>query len=154
MININILILKINDNILEIINVNLDYYEKIEYNKISESDKLWKLLTINNKKELNLFTQKEKLLNNYQQKIIMLSLDKEYRDMIMWDESLDKLFEEIEAFERGKEKGIEQGIEQNQKETIINLYKNNVLIDTISKSCGLSIEEVKNIIDNNKNDKF
>lgn len=134
---------KINDNILEIININLDYYEKIEYNKVSESDKLWKLLTITKKEELKLFTEKEKLLDSYQQKIIKLSLDKEYRDKIMWDESLDKLFEEIEAFEVGKEK--------TQKDMIINLYKNKVSVDIISRSCGLSIEEVKEIIDNNKN---
>ena len=145
---------KINDNILEIINVNLDYYEKIEYNKVSESDKLWKLLTITNKKELQLFTEKEKMLNSYQRKIITLSLDKEYRDKIMWDESLDKLFEEIEAFERGKEKGIEQGIEkgieQTKRDMVINLYKNNVSIDIISQSSGMSCQEVKDIINNHE----
>ena len=33
-------------NILEIINVNLDYYEGECYNKDNEKDKLWKLLTV------------------------------------------------------------------------------------------------------------
>ncbi len=33
---------------------------------------------------------------------------------------------------------------------IINLYKNNVSIETIAKSTDLSIEEIKNIIDNQK----
>ena len=50
-----------------------------------------------------------------------------------------------------KTKGIEKGIEQNRAEMIINLYNNNVSLDIISTSSGLSIEEVKRIINSNVN---
>ena len=48
------------------------------------------------------------------------------------------------------EQGVEQGIEQKQTEMIINFYNNGASLELISKSSGLSIEEVNNIIENNK----
>ena len=50
-----------------------------------------------------------------------------------------------------KTKGIEKGIEQNRAEMIINLYNNNVSLDIISTSSGLSTNEVKRIINSNVN---
>lgn len=44
---------------------------------------------------------------------------------------------------------MQEGIEQKEREMVINLFNNNVLIDIISKSSGLTIEEVKEIINNN-----
>lgn len=144
----------VRENVLEIININLDYYEKIEYNKINKSDKLWKLFTIKNKEELNLFTENEKLLRNYHKKLTILSLDKEYRDKVMWDETIEKNLEEQEAYavglERGKEAGIEEGKIENQKEVIINMYQNGISLELISECANLSIDEVKEIINNIK----
>lgn len=37
-------------------NINLDYYEFLSYNKISCRDNLWKLLNIKDKTELNILT--------------------------------------------------------------------------------------------------
>ena len=136
----------VRENVLEIININLDYYEKIEYNKINKSDKLWKLFTIKNKQELNLFTENEKLLKNYHKKLTILSLDKEYRDKVMWDETIEKNLEEQEAYAVGLERGKEKG----KKETIINMYRNGISLELISKCINLSIDEVKEIINNIK----
>ena len=136
----------VRENVLEIININLDYYEKIEYNKINKSDKLWKLFTIKNKQELNLFTENEKLLKNYHKKLTILSLDKEYRDKVMWDETIEKNLEEQEAYAVGLERGKEKG----KKETIINMYQNGISLELISKCINLSIDEVKEIINNIK----
>ena len=136
----------VRENVLEMININLDYYEKIEYNKINKSDKLWKLFTIKNKQELNLFTENEKLLKNYHKKLTILSLDKEYRDKVMWDETIEKNLEEQEAYAVGLERGKEKG----KKETIINMYRNGISLELISKCINLSIDEVKVIINNIK----
>ena len=46
----------------------------------------------------------------------------------------------------GIKQGVQQGIEQKQTEMIINFYNNKVPIDVISKSSGLSIDKVKEII--------
>ena len=51
-----------------------------------------------------------------------------------------------EAIQEGYDSGKADGIEQKQTEMIINLYKNNVPINIISKSSGLNEEEVKKII--------
>ena len=44
-----------------------------------------------------------------------------------------------------KQEGIEQGIEQRNIEIAKNLLKQNIDINIISKSTGLSTEEIKNL---------
>ena len=53
-----------------------------------------------------------------------------------------------EAVQEGYDAGKADGIEQTHVEMIIALYKNNVSLEIISKSSGLSIEEIENIINN------
>ena len=50
--------------------------------------------------------------------------------------------------EQGIEKGIEKGIIQNKCEMVVNLYNNNVSVDTIAKCASLSIKDVENILKN------
>lgn len=51
--------------------------------------------------------------------------------------------------EYGYEKGKEAGIAENQKEVILNMYKEKMSIDTICKIVNLSKEEVEKIINKN-----
>ena len=66
------------DYLLKIININLDYYSKRCYNEFEGVDKLSKLLTLKSKKELKEIVSKEKLLDNYYDKMERLSKNKEY----------------------------------------------------------------------------
>ena len=50
----------------------------------------------------------------------------------------------------GKKEGIIEGILKNKKDMVINFNNNGVSIDIISKSTGLSIDEVNDIIKSNK----
>lgn len=50
------------------------------------------------------------------------------------------------GFKQGYDEGIEQGIEQNKIEIAKNLLNNNVDINIISLSTGLSQEEIKNLL--------
>ncbi len=51
---------------------------------------------------------------------------------------------------RSIEKGKAEGIAENRIENAINLYKNGVSLDIISKSLNMDIEELKNtLIQNN-----
>ena len=86
------------------------------------------------------------MLNNYSKKIKRLSHDKGYCQMI-WDERIDEALRNHDAYENGKD----EGIEQIKHEMIINFYNNGISIDLISKSSGLSIDEVKEIINSSKN---
>ena len=149
------------DYLLKIININLDYFSKLLYNKTKESDILWKLFTINKKSDLEKIVSKEKLLSNYENKIKRLSQDKEYCKMV-WDERIERnLRAQQEYFdgkqeglkegkEEGKKEGIIEGILKNKKDMVINFNNNGVSIDIISKSTGLSIDEVNDIIKSNK----
>ena len=49
------------------------------------------------------------------------------------------------------EEGRIIGREETRREMIINFYQNNVSLDIISKSSGLSIKEVKKIIEGQRN---
>ena len=72
--------------------------------------------------------------------------EKEQEKIIM---GLEKEWKE-ETKEEGIQKGIEQGIDLGRKETILNivnnLHKLNISLEDISKSTGLSISEINNMI--------
>ena len=93
-----------------------------------------------------MLTKSEKMLEHYSNKLIDLSNNKEYTEGIM-DEIIEENVAKQTAYLVGKDEGIEQGIEQNKREMVVNLFKNNVPIDVISESSGLTIDEVKEIID-------
>ena len=120
-------------------------------------DRLAKLLTITDKDEMQNVINQERLLKSYYNKLTYLSDDSEYRKEIM-NENIERSMEFVDAYNdglndgvhQGIKQGIEQGIEQGKKEMIIKFYKNNVSLDVISESSGLSIDNIKEIIDNNQ----
>ena len=136
------------DYLLKIININLDYYSLKCYNKFKGVDKLSKLLTIKNKKELREFTKGEKLLNNYYKKMDRLSHEKEYCKMV-WDERLDENLRKVDAYNDGKSEGIEEDILKKQTEMILSMNNKGISIETISECANVTIEEVKKIIQEN-----
>ena len=58
-----------------------------------------------------------------------------------------------QGIEQGIQQGIEKGIQENKKEIILNMYNDNVPIEVISKYTNLSIEAVKETINNLVNEK-
>ncbi len=135
--------------LLKIININLDYFQKLCYDETEKSDILWKLFTINNKVDLGLITKEEKLLKEYRNKIERLSLDKEYCRMV-WDERINTNLIKHDSYMSGYGKGHEEGREKLKEEVIINMHKNNFKNDDIAKNLNISTDEVQKIIDNNK----
>ena len=71
---------------------------------------------------------------------------------MVWDERIERNLRKqqdySDGFDDGKELGIAEGKEK-QCEIIINLNKNGVSLEIISKSTGLTIEEIKDIIKSN-----
>ena len=73
----------------------------------------------------------------------------------MWNETIERNLRRAEDYHsglydgemKGIEKGIEKGVEKTKKEMVINLFNNDVSIEIIAKSSGLTIEEVQKIID-------
>ena len=84
--------------------------------------------------------------------------------MAVWSERLEKKLQDYTAyhtgFDDGKDEGIQTGlaqgikqgvqtgIEQEKVEIVLNMNKNNISLDLISKCANLSIEEVEKIIEN------
>ncbi|MBQ8472599.1 MAG: hypothetical protein IJ501_03765 [Bacilli bacterium] len=138
---------------LKIINVNLDYYKNVCYDKVNQLDKFYKLLTIDNKDDLDKVIKKEKILKNYSSKLIDLSSDEKYVEGIM-DEIIEENVAKQTAYllgeQSGLEKGISQGIQENKREVVLNMYKNNLSTQMIANCTNLSISEIEEIINNNK----
>ena len=73
----------------------------------------------------------------------------------MWDETIEKKLEEMEAYALGEEKGMEEGIKEGikegsnekQNEIIINMHNNGLSLEMISNCTKLSKEEIQKIID-------
>ena len=103
------------DFVIKKININLDIYKDFCYDKINEWNRLYKLLTIENEEELQSFIEKEKLLKQYQKKLMEISYDDDYKESVM-NETIEQnaMFEQTYGvgYRRGVEEGIEQGIEQ------------------------------------------
>jgi len=139
---------KVNDDLLKIININLDKYDKIMYNEINESDKLWKLLTIKDKRELDFLVNNEKLLDGYNEKLTSLSRDKIYKEKVMWSDTIERNLRKDEEYHSGLCDGEMIGIEKTQKEMVINMYNNDLSIEQISKYTNIPVNDIEKIIQN------
>ena len=139
------------DYFIKFINVNLDAWSKVCYNKVEKKDLVWKLFTIKDKKELDDLVSKEKLLSNYRQKLTRLSKDEEYCRMI-WDERIEENLRKHEEYVNGKHDGkIEGKIEQRNK-IIINMYNHGDDLKYIASIAETTVEEVQDVINNNTNE--
>ena len=86
-----------------------------------------------------------------EQGILTDYLDRKSREVInmlcaKYDYKMDIAVKQEEAREDGIAIGIQQGIQQKAIEDAKNLYLNDVPIDIISKSVGLTIEQIKEIV--------
>ena len=79
---------------------------------------------------------------------IMTNINKDPAFRIYMTEEEEREIIHNTELEEAKEQGIEQGIEQRNIEIAKNLIKENINIELISKTTGLSIEEVKKIQSN------
>jgi len=129
----------------EVVNINLDKYATLEYNKIDTGDKFYKLLTINTKKELLEFTKDEQLLKLYVKRILELSSNSKYWEDKMTYE-MDKKLREMDLYLAGLEDGEEKGSAQKNKEIVLNMVKDKVPLNLISKYTKVSIRKIKEII--------
>ena len=141
----------IKDYMLKIMHINLDYYDDLRYDKLEKFDKLYKLLTVNDKEELECFKD-IKELNSYSKKIENLSNSDSYMEEIM-SEEMEKNLANEEAYytgpQEGEDKGIIQGKLEGKLETqtliVKNLLFNSIPDDIIIKSTNISKEELENI---------
>jgi len=132
--------------LLKIININLDYYDNIRYDKLDTGDKFYKLLTAEDKNELDEIVKGENLLNRYTNKLLKFSNDKDYVEAIM-DETIEKNALMQERYLSGLYDGIEQGNIKKQEEIIIKMYNKEYELEDIAEVTDLSVDDIKKIVE-------
>lgn len=137
---------------LKIIELNMEKYKEMWYHgseKEKEENKFLIMLDLN-EEELKKI-KGDKVVSKYMKEINKLNNDSEFVEYMSAEEDARKIYNSRmydareKGFKQGYDEGIEQGIEQNKIEIAKNLLNNNVDINIISLSTGLSQEEIKNL---------
>ena len=133
--------------LLKVINVPLDKYANMPYNEVKEQERFYKLLTITKIEDLNKIEKDEPLTKEYIKKLIKLCKNEKYiKEVEIMTEGMERYFLDQQAYEMGEEKGIEK----NQHNIVLNMYKEKMNINLISKIVNIPINKVKEIINSNK----
>ena len=135
------------DYIYKLVNVNLDYFKEISYNEVDNSQKFYKLLTISNSKDLREILESERMLKEYGKRLVEYSKN-ERKDYM--DAALDNYLRELDIRLGGKHEGLVEGRNEEKMEITMGLIKQNVSYEIISNATGLSIQEIEEIVKNNK----
>ena len=137
---------------LKIIELNMEKYKEMWYHgseKEKEENKFLIMLDLN-EEELKKI-KGDKVVSKYMKEINKLNNDSEFVEYMSAEEDARKIYNSRmydareKGFKQGYDEGIEQGIEKNKIEIAKNLLDNNVDINIISLSTGLSQEEIKNL---------
>ena len=133
---------------LRILSINLDFYNDLGYDSIKKEDRLFKLLTVKNEKELNELTKDIKELDSYVSKLKDLSCSANYRGELMTERMMRNLNIQYEF-----SSGYSMGVDDNKREMILNLNAQQVPLEVIAKASELTLEEVQDIIKDSQNEK-
>ena len=122
--------------------VNLNNLPKSCYN-LSERDKYFKLLTLNKKSDLELLSEGDEIMKDAADKIVSLSSDPGFIGELEKQQILE--YAKAVALDKAEERGKEIGINQRNIEIAKNLLSENIDFSIISKTTGLSIEEIEKL---------
>ena len=132
---------------IQIYHINLVEIKKKCYNKneLNNIEKIGKLFLSEKISEVERIMGED--ANKILEKIMELSSDE--RIVGLYDkEDLERQIKEgIEeaAFEKGIKQGKDEGIKESKKDIVINMLKENIDINLISKITGLNMEQINNI---------
>jgi len=141
---------KLYENVFEIINVNMDYFEDVWYHgDVKKENPFLMLLAAPTEEKMDEISEGDNLMENINAKVKRLNQDTEILDVIIENE------DEIIAnsmYEKGVQNGISQGVSQErqnskkEREKIVkNLLDRNMSIDDVIQITNLTKEEVEKI---------
>lgn len=140
-------------NLQEIHFIELPKFNEIgnkeEIEDIKKLDSLERWLEFLIEPESNTVRQLElsdEVIKQAKTELYRLSVNSKEREMYYMREKA--IYDEISALENAEKKGIEKGIEQGKKEVAKSLLLENIEIEVISKSTGLTKEEIMKIKEN------
>ena len=129
---------------LYIYEINMDYYRELWYNEKEEVEESKYLVMLDlDIKELKKFAQKEKVVEEYMDKLERLNKNPEFYRYMTQEEDERKINNSrmYEAEQKGLVNGLKQGIEK----TATNFKNLGIDIETISKATGLSKEQIEKL---------
>lgn len=147
---------------LEIVEVNMDYFVNLWYDRknksLIEKNKLLIMLGLE-KEELKELSNEYNEVNRFMEELDKVNENPKFREYMTYEEDQRKIYNsrmkcaEKEGYnnglskgmKEGLEKGIEQGIAESKSEIARKLINNNIDINIILESTGLSIEELEKI---------
>ena len=132
-------------NNFTIYELNMDYYLNLWYSKNEELIEKYKYLIMLDLKpnELNILSKKDKVINKYMEEVERINEDPEFYEYISAEEDNRKIENSLKS--QYKREGLEEGTRLAKLEAAKNLKENGVDIEIISKSTGLTIEEIENL---------
>ena len=133
----------------KIVEMNMDYYMDLWYNKNKkgiEENKILVMLGLE-KEELKKLSQNDKVVSKFMEELNKVNENPEFRRYMTEEEDQRKIHNSLikQAEKQGIKNGIEQGTKRRNIEIAKNLIKKNVDINIISESTGLSKEEIENL---------
>ncbi len=144
---------------------NMDYYEKVWYSKDERKIEEYKYIIMQNLKleDLEKLSKKDKVVDKFMSELERVNENPKFREYMSAEEDNRKIENTMKRFwkEEARQEGLEEGRKEGRKEGIkkgreegreearldaaTNLIKNGVSLEVISKSLGISIEELKKI---------
>ena len=93
--------------------------------------------------ELNILSKKDKVINKYMEEVERINEDPEFYEYISAEEDNRKIENSLKR--QYKREGLEEGTRLAKLEAAKNFKENGVDIEIISKSTGLTIEEINKL---------
>ena len=134
---------RLDDNILTIININLDYYDNLSYDRVIMFDKFFKLLTVNSKDMLECFSSIDEL-DTYSKNLEYFSNDKKYVEEMMREE-VEEIMRNQEKYFAGFHDGEDKAKLETQTLIIKNLLNKNMTDLEIMEIINLNKDELEKI---------
>lgn len=128
--------------------INMDYYDDIWYHKDEkEIEKNKYLIMIGRKADELKKMKKDRIVKEFEEKLIKLNQDPEFQEYMSEEEDNRKVQNTLlyEAREEGMSRGISQGISQGIAQTAINMLKKNINVNDISEITGMSVAKIKKL---------
>lgn len=134
---------------IHLIHLNLDYLRHLEYNNLDNQlmKDLYFLICGIDKLDIvyeGVDDFMKKIINEAKQ---IAGIEK--MNLYLTDEEMIKNDQEYYK-ELGRQEGLQEGRQEEQEKIIIALHNNGASLELISKSSGLSLDNIKRIIDNSK----
>lgn len=134
-------------NMFEIYVINVAEHEKISYNKNENLKRILRFMSAEDQEEMEMAVRGDKMLESAYRKLERFVLNKWRQDFFSVENYNKWVATEI-AETRGKE-SLEQGLEQGSNEKALEIAKNllneNVSINIIMKTTGLSKEQIESL---------